>query len=127
MASPVVGFTGSLESATPLGPNDGLFGFIFSTAHGVIGGVCAMNVEPRYRVAGVLRINQTPERSGGCCAWRTSGEMKTAANAANKTLAQLRICTPFQLFEVTGQRLPLQDDLCDANRVSSIFGRIARQ
>src|SRR5215831_5921605 len=88
IVSPVVGFTGSLESATPFGPNDGLFPLIFSTAHGVIVGVCAMNVEPRYRVAGVLRIDQTPERSGACCACSMNGETRTANNAADKKLAQ---------------------------------------
>ena len=93
MALTVVGFTGSLESSTARGPNDGFAALNRSCAHAVIGGSSPVNAYDRYRVAADELSDQTPAKSGGvrgaaavCVCARPAAET-TATAAVNASVA----------------------------------------
>ena len=80
-----------------------------------MGGVCAMNVEPWYRVAALLRMFHTPERSGGLGACAVAAAKKADPSVNSKTVTLCRILgAPFRLFDLSAKRLALQYNLRDA-------------
>src|SRR5262252_6496348 len=109
-ASIVVGFTGSLESATPSGPNDGLFSFILSRAQAVIGGSPAVKVPRRYRVADEVRMLHTPDKSGVvelfCSANVIDENATTDTKAKNTMIARFCMLTSVTAIALGWYREP---------------------
>src|ERR1700674_733219 len=71
MELPTVGFTGSFESGTALGPNEGLLALKSASAQGVMGSSSFVKEYSAYaREPGGACCRQTPARSGaaaGAC------------------------------------------------------------